>query len=213
MHLEINLPLLSELEQLCRAFWQNENLQNHPHNQDTAIHSQIPCSQPQRPENNQCSENANNHIELNLDQNSTLGSYLEEQQYRHNNDMRTEHDHSGLSRKCKNHSQDMHQYCRSTSTDFGNHKSKTFEHRDTTEHELSQTNWPKRTSKVLWDKSTCDSSFLWLHRMAKIGHINALCFIGVWWLKDKPSRLWLWTELDDSLSFTWRTNAPKICKK
>uniref|UniRef100_A0A3Q2ZXQ5 LIM domain kinase 1 n=1 Tax=Kryptolebias marmoratus TaxID=37003 RepID=A0A3Q2ZXQ5_KRYMA len=38
MHLDINLPLLSELEQVCRAFWKNHN-QNHTHDQDKPVES------------------------------------------------------------------------------------------------------------------------------------------------------------------------------
>nr|XP_020473727.1 LIM domain kinase 1-like [Monopterus albus] len=69
MHLNIGLPLLSESEQLCRAFWNSHDQQNHAHHQDKTIisHEQTQCSSPQRqsPSHKQCSDNANNHTKLN----------------------------------------------------------------------------------------------------------------------------------------------------
>uniref|UniRef100_A0A673BWH7 LIM domain kinase 1 n=1 Tax=Sphaeramia orbicularis TaxID=375764 RepID=A0A673BWH7_9TELE len=41
MHLDIGLPLLSELEQLRRTFWQNHNHQNHTNNKDLHLHGSI----------------------------------------------------------------------------------------------------------------------------------------------------------------------------
>lgn len=220
MHLDIGLPLLSELEQLCRAFWQNYNHQNHSHNQGTAINSQnhTPCSQPQRqrPNHKQCWDNANNHTEpnhlsLSQDQNSAPDSYLDGEQHTHDNhDMRTEQDHSSLSEECKNHSQNKSLNCRSTSTDLDKNGSETYEHNNSSGHEpsqplqvnnsvLDQCNRPKKTSRVQWNKSTDDSSFLWLLNFTKTTHIYKALF---WKIKHLTG-----TELEPSLSYMWRTNA------
>lgn len=176
MHLDIGLPLLSELEQLRRAFWQNHNRHNHFHNQDKTLDSreQTQCSQPHRqsPDPRRHSDNANNHIEPNhltqiQDQNSTPASHSEGQQLTHDNhDMRTEDDH--LSEECNDHhSRDKCQTCcRSASTDLGKNGSETYEHNNPsgqpkTQQEASQwSNRPRRTCRVLWDRTTEDSSFL-----------------------------------------------------
>lgn len=175
MHLDIGLPLLSELEQLRRAFWQNHNCQNHFHNQDKTLdsHEQTQCSQPYRqsPDPRRRSDNANNHIEPNhltqiQDQNSTPESHSEGQQLTHDtHDTRTEYDH--LSKECNDHSPDKCQTCcRSASTDLGKNRSETYEHNNPsgqpkTQQETSQrSNRPRRTCRVLWDRTTEDSSFL-----------------------------------------------------
>lgn len=174
MHLNIGLPLLSELEQLRRAFWQTHNPENHPHYQDKTLnsHEQTHCSQPQRqsPDPKQCSDNTHNHIEPNhLTQsqdhkNSTPDSHLDGEQHTQDNpDMRTEHN-SRLSRECNDLSQDKSQTCcRSTSTDSDNGP-ETYEHNNKSLQDnsslLGQSNRPRRISKVLWDRATEDSSFL-----------------------------------------------------
>lgn len=186
MHLDIGLPLLSELEQLRRAFWQNHNHQHHPHNQDKTINSneQNNSSQPQRqsPVPTQSLDNGNNHKEPNLltqskDQNSTPDSHLDEEQHTHDHhDMRTEHDHSCLNKDCKDNSQGNSQRCcRSTSRDSDKDTSDNYEHslsgqpdaqREPTQplqvnnSLLGRCNRLSRTSRVLWDRSTENSSFL-----------------------------------------------------
>nr|XP_046266332.1 LIM domain kinase 1-like [Scatophagus argus] len=184
MHLDIGLPLLSELEQLCRAFWQVHNQQNHFPNQDKTLepHVQNQCSEPQRqsPNPKRRSHSANNHTEPNhftqsQDQISTPESHLDEQQHMpDNHDMRTEHDH--LSQECNEYSQDKSQKCcRSLSTDSGKNGSETYKQNNPsgqpkTQHEpsgpqvnnslLGRSNRLRRTSRVLWDRSAENSSFL-----------------------------------------------------
>ncbi|XP_070699880.1 LIM domain kinase 1-like isoform X2 [Pempheris klunzingeri] len=175
MHLDIGLPLLSELEQLRKAFWQNHNHKNHPDNQDKTLnsHEQTHCSKPERPspDPKQCLDNTYNHTE------SNHHTYSDGQHHTYDNsDRRTEHNKSCLSRECNDHSQDKRQMCcRSTSTGSKN-GSEACEHNNPSgqpeaQHELSQqlqvnksqlgqSSRPRGTSKVLWDKSTEDSSFL-----------------------------------------------------
>lgn len=185
MHLEIGLPLLSELEQLRRAFWQNHSHQNHFRNQDktTDSHEQTASSTPQRlsPDPTLRSDNANNHAEANHlaqseDQRRTPDCHLDGQEHTHDNsDMRTKHDH--LSEDCNNDSQDKCKTCyRSSSTDSSQDGSETYEHNNPsgqpkTLHEPSQalqvnnsllgrSNRSRRTCRVLWERTTEDSSFL-----------------------------------------------------
>ncbi|XP_035521912.1 LIM domain kinase 1-like [Morone saxatilis] len=185
MHLDIGLPLLSELEQLRRAFWQNHNHQNLFHNQDKTLdsHEKTHCSQPQRqsPDPERQSGTANNHIEPNhltqsKDQNSTPDSHSDGEQHVHDNhDMRTKHE--DLSGDCNNHSQNKSQTCcRSTSPESSKSESETYEHNNPSgepkaQHKLSQppqvnnsllgrSNRPRRTCKVLWDGTKEDISFL-----------------------------------------------------
>lgn len=159
MHLDIGLPLLSELEQLCRTFWQNHNQQN----QDVALNSQ---QKRQSPDHTQHWENANNHIKpnnlsLSQDQNSAPDSYLVNKQNTHDkHGTRTEQDNSSLSEDCENNSQDTssaHEHSQPLQV-----SNAVVDHR----------NMPRRTSSVQWNRSTDDSSFLWLFNlMMKTRHI------------------------------------------
>ncbi|XP_068572194.1 LIM domain kinase 1-like [Cebidichthys violaceus] len=162
MHLDIGLPLLSELEQHRRAFWQNHNHQNHSHNQDKTLdsHEQTHISQPQRQSSDPTrhSDDANNHIKPNhlthiQNKNGLPESHSDEEQHTH-----------GLT--CY----------RSTSMDPGENGSETYECSNPSgqpkaEDEPLQTlqvnnsllghyNRTRRTCRVLWDRSTEDSSFL-----------------------------------------------------
>ncbi|XP_053187283.1 LIM domain kinase 1-like [Scomber japonicus] len=184
MHLDIGLPMLSELEQLHRDFWQNHNHQSHFHNQDETLnsHQQTHSSKLHResPDATQSSDNGNNHKEPNQltqseDQNSTPSSHYDGEQHMHDHhDTRTENGNSCLSKDCKDHSQKERQRCyRSTSRNLGKERSETYEHnlsgQPTPQHEPSQPlqvnnslldwcNTPRKT--VLWENSTEDSSFL-----------------------------------------------------
>lgn len=181
MHLNIGLPLLSELEQLRRAFWLNHNHQNHSHNQDKTLDSQEQTAQKQSSDTERHLDNANNHTEPNhltqsQNQNSTPDSHSDrEQSMCDNHDTRTERDHSCLSTECKDCSQNKSQTCcRSMSTDSGENGS--YEHKNPSRQSkaqdepspplqvnnslIDQINRPRRTSRVLWDRSTEDSSFL-----------------------------------------------------
>lgn len=181
MHLDISLPLLSELEQLRRAFWQNHNHQNHSHYQDETLdsHNQQTHNSSQSPDPKQHLENANNYIKPNdltqsQNQYSTPDSHSDGEQHTHDS---TEHGHSCSSRECKDHSQDKSQtFCRSTSTDSGENGSETYERNNLSgqpkaQDEPSQplqvnnsllgpSNRPRRTCRALWDISTEDSCFL-----------------------------------------------------
>ncbi|KAL7390611.1 hypothetical protein ABVT39_024354 [Epinephelus coioides] len=176
MHLDIGLPLLSEIEQLRRAFWQNHNHQNHCHNQDKTCdsHEQTHRS-PQSPEPEQHLDDANNHIES--DHLTSPDSHVDKEQHPHDNhDMRTEHNHSCLSRECNDHSQDKSQTsCRSMSTDSSETGSETYERNNSSGQEAQdepsqqlqlnnsqpgRSNRLRRTCRALWDSSTEDSSFL-----------------------------------------------------
>lgn len=186
MHLEIGLPLLSELEQLRRAFWQNQERQNHFHTEDNSLDSQeqTHCSEPQRhrADTKQRSDSDNNHVEphhltKSRDQNSKPDCH----------DMRTERDH--LSKECNDHSKDKSRtICRSESADSDKNGSETYEHNNPsgqpqTQQEVSQPlqvndslvgrpNRIRRTCRVLWDSNTENSSFLWLlNSVSKIGQI------------------------------------------
>uniref|UniRef100_A0A7N8Y5F9 LIM domain kinase 1 n=1 Tax=Mastacembelus armatus TaxID=205130 RepID=A0A7N8Y5F9_9TELE len=158
MHLNIGLPLLSELEQLCRAFWEKHNHHDYFHTH---------CSPPQRqsPDHMQHSYNEKKHIEHNQlsqgqDQNSAPDSHLDTTQQHVCDDqaMSTDYGHSCLSRECENHSQDRNGF-------------ETYEHSNPSRHKHSQllqvrkqvpgqSNRPGRTHRALWDRSTEDSSFL-----------------------------------------------------
>ncbi|XP_076606230.1 LIM domain kinase 1-like isoform X1 [Chaetodon auriga] len=183
MHLDIGLPMLSELEQLRRAFWQTHNHQNHFHNQDRTLdsHEQTHCSQRQSPDPMLHSDNTNTHTEPShltqgQDQNGTPDSHSDEQQHTHDNhNERTEHNH--LTEHSNDHSQDKSQTCcTSASTDSSKNGSETYEHKNPSgqpkaQHEPSQllqvnnsligrSNRPRRICRVLWDRTTEDSSFL-----------------------------------------------------
>ncbi|KAF3705706.1 LIM domain kinase 1 [Channa argus] len=173
MHLNIGLPLLSELEHLCTAFWQKHI----PQNQDKTLnpHTEFHCSQS--PDDEHGSDDANNHTDTNRhcqnqEQSGAPDSYFDGHQQMHkNNDLRTENNNSGLSTACKNHSQDNSLSCSLTRTDLGNNGSETYEHDSLSGHKpsqplqvnnsmLSQSKRPIGSSRVLWDRSTDDSSFL-----------------------------------------------------
>ncbi|XP_051793488.1 LIM domain kinase 1-like [Acanthochromis polyacanthus] len=145
MNLDIGLPLLSELENLCRDFWQNNNHQIPAHKQELTLISQeqIQPSQPQRqsPNPKQQSDNENNHREPNLvtqsqDQNSMPESHSNREQHTH----------------------DHHEHSNPTGQLTAQHEpSRSLQAR---KWMLGQSNRPRRICSALWDGSTEDSSFL-----------------------------------------------------
>ncbi|XP_059208389.1 LIM domain kinase 1-like [Centropristis striata] len=163
MHLDIGLHLLSELEQLRRAFWQNHHQQNHSHNQDKTpdSHQQTRRSRLQRQSHDPQthSDDANNHIEPHqLTQNQNQSSSPDSP------DMRSELDHSQDTSETR---------CRSMSTDSGETGSETNDPSGQQEaldepsprlqvknSLLGRSNRSRRTCRALWDRSTEDSSFL-----------------------------------------------------
>ncbi|XP_068188152.1 LIM domain kinase 1-like isoform X2 [Antennarius striatus] len=125
MHLNIGLPLLSELEQIRRAFWQKQNQQNLLHNQEKTLVSHDHYSQLQRqsPDPKQCSNEANSHTDANYlaqnqDQNGTTGHHScghKGSDANHTVTQLTEHNQLEES---NNYSQDKnHSICESVSTD------------------------------------------------------------------------------------------------
>ncbi|XP_062261645.1 LIM domain kinase 1-like [Platichthys flesus] len=166
MHLDIGLPLLSELEQLCRAFWKNHTQLNDSHNQSNTLssHELTHCSQRrgQSPEPKGCTDNANDHMESShlpqsQDQDSKPDSHLDGQH--HTDDSRTEHDLSCLSRDCVNHSPDNRKCCMSASGESDKDRSETCES-GRVQVNSSLLCQHRKTCRVLWDRSTEDSSFL-----------------------------------------------------
>uniref|UniRef100_A0A1A7YVQ6 LIM domain kinase 1b n=1 Tax=Iconisemion striatum TaxID=60296 RepID=A0A1A7YVQ6_9TELE len=159
MHLDINLPLLSELEHFSRAFWENHTPKC-THNQDTALvsHKQkgsAPELQSRSPK--LCSDHANSHTKPNQFPQSCSQNSINRK------------DLNGLQQVCDVKAGCC---CRSTSTDdCETHEGKDFTGQLTSQHEPLQqqqvrtplqdnSSRSKRTSKVLWDRSTEDSSFL-----------------------------------------------------
>ncbi|KAM8899266.1 LIM domain kinase 1-like isoform 2-T4 [Spinachia spinachia] len=156
MHLNIGLPLLSELEQQTRVFWQNHNHQRPCHNQDKSLDGQEGTLRSQlRREGSgptQYRDRGNNHTQPQT-KNSIPGTHSETEPP----------------------ARDLTCY-RLASTDPGKHGSETDERADPSVQPkaeddplqplqvnltlLGHSNRPRRTCRVLWDTSTEDSSFL-----------------------------------------------------
>ncbi|XP_029924577.1 LIM domain kinase 1-like [Myripristis murdjan] len=174
MHLDIGLPLLSELEQHRRAFWQNHNYPHHSHNQDKNLspdHTLSPQPQNDNLDPEHYSDTTeNNHLDPHMvdqEQNSPPGSHSDSQQHKHDKeDMTTEH---------KDHSQVDSQH-RSMSRDSNRDSTESHEHNNHSEqpraqHEPSQQpqvqspppgrpHRPRRVCRVVWDRNAGESSFL-----------------------------------------------------
>ncbi|MEQ2161243.1 hypothetical protein GOODEAATRI_007809 [Goodea atripinnis] len=139
MNLDISLPLLSELEQLCRAFWKNHQNQAANHN-ETPVSCKQTISETRRGNLSPklCSDEANSHTDA------------------HGHNVRTKSQH--IDQSC----------CDSINSDSGNSECESYEDGNIKEqaksqHEpslLGRTNRVRRTCRVLWERSTEDSSFL-----------------------------------------------------
>ncbi|KAM9728326.1 LIM domain kinase 1-like [Menidia menidia] len=166
MHLDISLPLLSELEQVSKAFWKN-----HQNQDDTPISHEQNCSprEGQGPGPAQCSDSDNNqtepnHISQSQGQCSTCESRKQVLQGSDKHDVRT--GSKDLNPPC----------CRSTSKDSGKTDCEPDEDSLITGQPNAQqdpsrllqvknlppgrSNRPRRTCRAPWDTSTEDSSFL-----------------------------------------------------
>uniref|UniRef100_I3JQ38 LIM domain kinase 1 n=1 Tax=Oreochromis niloticus TaxID=8128 RepID=I3JQ38_ORENI len=138
MHLDIGLPLLSELEQLCKAFWQNNN--------------------------HQCSENTNNHTEPNQftenkDQNGRLDSHTNHEQNAQA-DLTVRTGSEGRKQSCcRSISTDP---CNNGSETYehSNPAEQLGARREQSRPVPEQLNRSRRIYKALWDTSTEDGSFL-----------------------------------------------------
>ncbi|XP_071398860.1 LIM domain kinase 1-like [Centroberyx affinis] len=188
MHLDISLPLLSEVEQHRRAFWLKHN-QHHPsHNQDETLspdRTHSPESQRHSPDPKHCSDTTNNHtisLSQSQDQNSTPDRHSDAKQHKPDHqDTRNEQNHSCLNREHENQTQvESHGCCqshrRSMSRDSNKDGSETYEHNNHLEHPKAQLepsqqlqvhspvpgrrHRPRRICRVVWDRTTEDSSFL-----------------------------------------------------
>ncbi|KAM9333085.1 LIM domain kinase 1-like isoform 2-T5 [Pholidichthys leucotaenia] len=152
MNLDIGLPLLSELDQLCQAFWLDKNHQNQPHNQEKITPSceQIHhCLQEQRksPSWKECEDdNTNDHMEPNLinqskDQNCTSEGNL-------NVKIRTQ---------TKNGCESCEHNDPTGQPEAQHETSQPLQVKDSL---LVQTNRLIKTCRASWDTPTEDSSFL-----------------------------------------------------
>lgn len=165
MHLDIGLPLLSELDQLRKTFWQNRNYQNLTHNEDKSPDSceESGCSQPQR----QSAETRSQPESANNNQNRTQ-SRLERLNSQHSQDERTER--GILSGECTENSPDKcRNCCSSAGRQSGQNGSEPYENnpsgqpqsqREASESLLGKSNSLRRICGVQWDRSTEDSSLL-----------------------------------------------------
>lgn len=155
MHLNIRLPLLSELEQQSRVFWHNHSHQRLCHSQDKTLDDDEEAthrSQRKSSGPTQHSGSANNHTEPQT-KNSMPESHSEGE----------------------TPTRDL-TCCRLASTGPGKHGSETDAHADPSRKKkaedeplqplqvnltvLGRSNRPRRTCRVLWDTSTEDSSLL-----------------------------------------------------
>lgn len=151
MHMDIGLHLLSELDQLCKTFWQNRSNQNLIHNKDGP--------RPQVEKENNSQNGVQGHFEkLNSRQDATT----------------TECSHPR--EECTGLSLDQCQNCCSsagiesgTETHENNSTSgQPQTQKDVSEPVAGQSNRPRRICSVLWDKSTEESS--WTTKSSLNGH-------------------------------------------
>ncbi|XP_029957623.1 LIM domain kinase 1-like [Salarias fasciatus] len=169
MHLDIGLPQLSELEQLCRTFWQNHNHENLTHNRDESpvSHEQTQCSQPQRHSPEQCSDSATNHTEHNQ---LPQSEHQDSDQAKHSNGKQHEHDDcdewtgtnsqsccrsTGTTDVCKNGSETSKQNSLTRQPKVKEQSSPTLRVKNLS---LSRSNKPKNISRAMWNGSVEDAS-------------------------------------------------------
>ncbi|XP_078477675.1 LIM domain kinase 1-like, partial [Lampetra planeri] len=169
MNLDICLPLLSELEQLRRNFWQNYNHQNHSQNQKRALDSneqnhfpQLQGSSPRKSSDIASNYRRPHHLSQSQDQNSSSESHLD----------RDRPDTSHLSQECKERAQDNSQKCcRSTGKDRCESNEPNSTEQPVPQHEplqplqvnnslSSPSSRQRRRCRVPWNRTTEDSSFL-----------------------------------------------------
>ncbi|KAM3869173.1 LIM domain kinase 1-like [Diretmus argenteus] len=168
MHLDIGLPLLSELEQHSRAFWQNYDYHHHSHNQDGTVspdHLHSPQSQRCSLDAKHCPDTTSNHpinLSQSPDQNSTPHGLADAQEHKQ------DHNQSCLDTEHKDQTQSNHS---SVSRDSNKEGSENCEHNNHSgdpkpQHEPPKQQQdrrphrPRRTCRVVWDTTTEDSSFL-----------------------------------------------------
>lgn len=157
MNLDINLPLLSELEQLCRAFWKKHNHQNQVENQnETAVLALQDNLSPKLCSNKANSNTEHDHLPHYYGQNGKPDKDVNGKQHAHGHNARPKSQHTNQS--C----------CESINSDSGKSECECNEDGNIkgqakSQHEPSLVGRPnrtRRTCRVLWDRSTEDSSFL-----------------------------------------------------
>lgn len=157
MNLDISLPLLSELEQLCRAFWKKHNHQNQVENQnDTAVFALQDNLSPKLCSNKAKSHTEHDQLPLCCGQNRKPVKDVNGEEHAHGHNVRTKSQHTNQS------------WCESINSDSGksecaSHEDGNIKGRAKSQHEPSLVGRPnrtRRTCRVLWDRSTEDSSFL-----------------------------------------------------
>ncbi|XP_056267551.1 LIM domain kinase 1-like isoform X2 [Pseudoliparis swirei] len=162
MHLDIGLPLLSELEQHRRAFWLKNSLHNHSRNQDRTLdsHEQTPRSPPQRQSSDlmQHPDNAipqieSNHLAQSPNQNTTPDSHSDGERHARGvtcsrSTSRDQGENGSETSVCKNPSGQPRAEDEPLPPLQVNHSL------------VGRSNRQRRTCRVLWDRSTEDSSFL-----------------------------------------------------
>lgn len=159
MNLDISLPLLSELEQISAAFWKNHSQQNQDETPVTCEQNLLETLEENlRPE--LCSDKANSHTEPNEcpqhhSQDSKADKDVNGEQHANGNGVRTSQDTNS---PC----------CESVDSDSGKSESESHEEciikgQTKSQHEPSaagRSNRTRRTCRVLWERSTEDSSVL-----------------------------------------------------
>ncbi|XP_015251469.1 PREDICTED: LIM domain kinase 1 [Cyprinodon variegatus] len=159
MNLDISLPLLSELEQISAAFWKNHSQQNQDETPATCEQNLLETLEENlRPE--LCSDKANSHTEPNEfpqhhSQDSKADKDVNGEQHANGNGVRTSQD---TNPPC----------CESVDSDSGKSESESHEEciikgQTKSQHEPSaagRSNRTRRTCRVLWERSTEDSSVL-----------------------------------------------------
>ncbi|XP_074528465.1 LIM domain kinase 1-like [Halichoeres trimaculatus] len=186
MNLDIGLPLLSEYEQLRRAFWNNQNHQHHHHNLDMTLdsHGQTHSSRSQKASTDTklCSDDVSNHREnyhltQRLDSSSTSNSHVDKDKHtQDSHDRKTESNKSTSGKKYESCSQEKRLFCKFTSKDSSKNGFETSKHSSPSgqlksknepskplqvnNSPLDRSDGPRRLCRVQWDSSTEDNSFL-----------------------------------------------------
>lgn len=160
MHLDIGLSLLSELQQLRKNFWKNHR--DHVHNQDKPAGSQEQTQSERRSsDHRKHSANANNvkgpnHLSQIKDRYDTPESHLGQQHPQDSHVMGSENNHTD--KECK-----YEICCRSDKNEPKQQKKYSQQpQEEITEALCSPSNGLRRTCSALWDRSSEDSSVLWM---------------------------------------------------
>ncbi|XP_008425643.1 LIM domain kinase 1 [Poecilia reticulata] len=148
MNLDISLPLLSELEQLCQAFWK---IHSHQDQNETPDHQDNLSPKL-------CSDEANGHTEPNhyQGQSSKTNKDVNGDQHEHGHNLRTKSQHTNQP-CCESKSSDLGKSECESQEDSNVEEQANPQHKSTL---VGRPNRTRRTCRVLWERSTEDSSFL-----------------------------------------------------